>query len=133
MKIHCFEELEIWQEARELCKVIFEITSVEPFSKDYKFRDQIRDASGSIMDNIAEGFGRGGNKEFINFLSIAKASNEETRSQSYRAFDYEYISDHQLNDLLEKTKRISRKTTVLIQYLRKSSIPGSKFPHKPQT
>ena len=130
MKINCFEELEIWQEARELCKIIFKLTSVEPFSKDYKFRDQIRDASGSIMDNIAEGFGRDGNKEFINFLSIAKASSEETRSQSYRAFDYEYISDKQFNDLLERTKRISKKITVLIQYLRKSSIPGPKFPHK---
>lgn len=77
MKIERFEDLEIWQEARELCKFIFKITNIEPFVNDYKFRDQIRAAGGSIMDNIAEGFGRGGNREFINFLSIAKGSNYE--------------------------------------------------------
>ena len=88
MKIERFEDLEIWQEARELCKYIFFITSSDPFNKDYKFRDQIRASSGSIMDNIAEGFERGGNKEFGQFLFIAKGSCAEVRSQSYRAFDF---------------------------------------------
>lgn len=74
MKIERFEDLEIWQEARELCKFIYEITEKEPFCKDYKLRDQIRSSSGSIMDNIAEGFERGGNKEFIQFLSVSQIS-----------------------------------------------------------
>ena len=128
MKIERFEDLEIWKDARELCKYVFKITSHEPFSKDYKFRDQIRSSSGSVMDNIAEGFGRGGNKEFINFLSIAKGSNDETRSQSYRAFDFDYISEEKLNDLLEQTDKISKKTSSFIKHLKGSTIRGSKFP-----
>ncbi len=88
MKIDKFEDLEIWQEARELCRYVFKLTSTGLFNKDYKFRDQIRSSSGSVMDNIAEGFERGGNKEFAQFLSIAKGSCGETRSQSYRALDY---------------------------------------------
>ena len=127
MKIERFEDLEIWQEARELCKLIFRITSVEPFSKDFKFRDQMRDAGGSIMDNIAEGFGRGGNQEFKNFLSIAKGSNDEVRSQSYRAFDFIYISEETLNELLERTDSISKKTSNFIQYLKNTSFKGPKF------
>ncbi len=127
MKIERFEDLEIWQEARELCKLIFKITSLEPFVKDYKFRDQIRSASGSIMDNIAEGYGRGGNREFINFLSIAKGSNDEVRSQSYRALDFEYINNDTLIELLESTDKISRKSSSFIQYLKNSEFKGSKF------
>ena len=70
MKITKFEDLEIWQEARELCKIVYEVTSNGSFWQDFKFRDQIRSSSGSIMDNIAEGFERAGNKEFIQFLII---------------------------------------------------------------
>src|SRR5450759_4009607 len=99
MQIDRFEDLEIWQEARALCNSVFEITSVSPFCSDFKFKDQIRASSGSVMDNIAEGFERGGNKEFIQFLSIAKGSCGETRSQSYRAFDYKYINQDILDDL----------------------------------
>ena len=127
MKIERFEDLEIWQEARELCKFVFEISSIEPFSKDYRFRDQMRAAGGSIMDNIAEGFGRGGNKELINFISIAKGSNEEVRSQAYRAFDFKYIGEETLNKLLERTDKISRQSNSFIQYLKKSTLKGPKF------
>ena len=127
MNITCFEDIEIWQEARELCKLVFKITSIEPFSKDFRFRDQIRAACGSIMDNIAEGFGRGGNKEFINFLSIAKGSIDEVRSQVHRAFDFNYISKEEYDDLVLKTLRISKKTTSFIYYLRKSNRKGPKF------
>ena len=95
MKIERFEDLEIWQEARDLCKFVFSITLSDAFKKDFKFRDQIRASSGSIMDNIAEGFERGGNKEFIQFLYIAKGSCGETRSQSYRAFDFQYLSNEE--------------------------------------
>jgi len=93
MNIKRFEDLEIWQETRELCKVVYEITMSGPFNADFRFRDQMRASAGSSMDNIAEGFERGGNKEFYQFLSISKGSTGEVRSQSYRAFDVKYISE----------------------------------------
>ena len=74
MNIKRFEDLEIWKEARELSKIVYEITSVGPFNSDFRFRDQMRASAGSSMDNIAEGFDRGGNKEFIQFLSFSKGS-----------------------------------------------------------
>jgi four helix bundle protein len=127
MIIKRFEELEIWQEARDLCKYVFKVTSQEPFAKDFRFRDQIRASAGSSMDNIAEGFNRGGNKEFYQFLSISRGSCGEVRSQSYRASDWEYISSDQLNELLEKTERLSRKTINLMNHLKTSSNKGSKY------
>jgi four helix bundle protein len=127
MKIERFEELEIWKEARNLTKRVFEITSTEPFHSDFKFRDQIRASSGSIMDNIAEGFERDGNKEFIQFLSVAKGSCGETRSQSYRAFDYQYINQDILDELILQTTQLSKKTSSFITYLKKSEFKGSKY------
>jgi four helix bundle protein len=127
MLVKRFEDLEIWQDARELCKVIFDLTSFAPFSNDFKLRDQIRASSGSVMDNIAEGFDRGGNKEFSQFLSISKGSCGEARSQSYRAFDFRYISGEQLNDLLERTDNLSRKTYNLMKHLKRSEIKGIKY------
>lgn len=90
--INRFEDLEIWQIARRLCKEVFNLTSKGPFTKDFKFRDQIRSSSGSVMDNIAEGFERSSRLEFVNFLSISKGSSGETRSQLYRALDAEFCS-----------------------------------------
>jgi len=130
MKIEKFEDLEIWIKARELCRFIFEITEEFPFNKDYKFRDQIRSASGSIMDNIAEGFERGGNKEFVQFLSIAKGSLGETRSQSYRAFDFKYISQDALDKINIQAINLSKKISSLMTYLKQSEFKGSKF-YKP--
>ena len=127
MKVTRFEDLEIWQLARELYKLVFKITSEEPFCRDFRFRDQMRDSSGSVSDNIAEGFERGGNKEFIQFLSVAKGSCGETRNQSYRAFDSNYISQDVLNELLERTDIISRKTTNLIKSLKASEHKGVKY------
>jgi four helix bundle protein len=127
MKVERFEDLEIWKEARVLCKDIFGITIKEPFCKDFKLRDQIRTSSGSIMDNIAEGFEREGNKEFIQFLSVAKGSCGECRSQSYRAFDYQYIGQDVLDDLITRTVQLSKKISSLMSYLKKSDLKGSKF------
>ncbi len=108
-KIRSFEDLEVWQEARELSKIIFQLTLELPFSNDFKFKNQIKSSSGSIMDNIAEGFERGGNNEFKLFLSIAKGSCGETRSQIYRAFDYEYISQVEMDELLKRCITLSKK------------------------
>jgi four helix bundle protein len=127
MNVKRFEDLEIWQEARKISKIVFEISSVGLFSNDFRFRDQIRASSGSAMDNIAEGFERGGNKEFYQFLSISKGSTGEVRSQSYRAFNYKYINQEKLDEILELTDSISRKTFNLMQHIKKSDINGLKY------
>ena len=127
MKIEKFEDLEIWQSARELCKYIFIITSKEPFCHDFKLRDQIRTSSGSVMDNISEGFERDGNREFIQFLSVSKGSSGECRSQSYRAFDYGYIEQNTLNELINKTTTLSKQIAGFMSYLKKSNLKGTKF------
>ena len=85
--INKFEDLGVWQEARELCKEVYSLISEAEFSKDYALLNQINRSSGSVMDNIAEGFGRSGNKEFIQYLSVSKASCMEVKSQLYRALD----------------------------------------------
>ncbi len=127
MTISGFEDLEIWQDARELCKMIRNLSMREPFNHDFRFRDQINSSSGSIMDNIAEGFERNGKKEFIQFLSISKGSCGETRSQVYRAFDASYISQEDLNDLLERTKKLGIKIGNFINYLKNSPYLGTKY------
>jgi four helix bundle protein len=127
VQIERFEDLEIWQLARNLCQFIYKITEKEPFSKDFKLRDQIRTSSGSVMDNIAEGFERDGNKEFIQFLSISKGSAGECRSQLQRAFDYQYIDQETLDDLIIKTTNLSKKISGLMSYLKSSNLKGSKY------
>ena len=127
MKVERFEDLEIWKEARQLCKFIFNITEKEPFAKDFKLRDQIRTSSGSVMDNIAEGFERDGNKEFTQFLSVSKGSCGECRSQSSRAFDYNYIDEEILQELILRTTQLSKKIYAFMSYFRKSEFKGSKY------
>ena len=90
--------MEAWKRARILCRKIHKLTHREPFSRDFKFKSQIEDSSGSIMDNIAEGFERGGNKEFTNFSIIEKGSSGEIKSQLYRALDKDNISPEEFND-----------------------------------
>ena len=130
--VFAIEDLEIWQKARELCKLIYETTNTELFKKEFKFRDQIQSSAGSVMDNIAEGFERDGRKEFIQFLSVAKGSCGETRSQCYRAFDSKLIPNEKLDELLGKTIYLSKKISTLITYLKKSDIQGTKY-LKPET
>ena len=122
-----FEEIEGWQLAREFCKDVYRIINYDLFRKDFKLRDQLNSSSGSAMDNIAEGFERDGNKEFKQFLSIAKGSIGESRSQLYRAFDRDYIKEEEFVRLKQKVENISGKLNNLIQYLKKTSHKGSKY------
>jgi four helix bundle protein len=122
-----FEDFDIWQMARELCKKVFEMTSSGEFAKDFGLKGQIKNASGSVMDNIAEGFGRGGKKEFINFLSFTTGSCNEVQSQLYRAFDWKYISEEMFNESYKLAEEIILKTGGLINYLKKSDFKGEKF------
>jgi four helix bundle protein len=122
-----FEDLEVWQLARELCKDIFEITSTGEFCKDYGLKNQIRDSSGSVMDNISEGFERDGTNEFKQFLSYSKGSVGEVRSQLYRALNYKYISLSKFDELNEKTLIISKKLSNLMNYLSKTDYKGRKY------
>ncbi|MDP2060976.1 MAG: four helix bundle protein [Flavobacteriaceae bacterium] len=130
--VKTFEDLEIWKLAKLLCQDIFMITCHDLFSKDFGLRNQINNSSGSVMDNIAEGFDRDGTKEFIQFLSIAKASCGECRSQLYRALDRAYITSLEFEDISKKTIDLGRKISNLMDYLRKTDIRGSKYKPKPQ-
>jgi len=125
--IQRFEDLEIWQMAREVSKEIYRLTRKKPFCHDYGLVGQIRNSSGSIMDNIAEGFERDGNKEFKQFLSIAKGSGGETRSQLYRASDQHYITSEEFHELYNKLVDLNRKINSLINYLKSSDIKRLKF------
>ena len=127
MKVAKFEDLEIWQEARDLCRIVYEVSSNGPFWQDFKFRDQIRASSGSIMDNIAVGFDTGGNKEFMQFLSVSRGSCAEVRSQSYRAFDVKHLTKEKLDELLKRTDTLSRKIHNLMQHLKNANIKGPKY------
>ena len=126
-KIVNFEDLEIWQKARDICIEVYKIRKKSQLKTDYRLYDQINAASGSIMDNIAEGFERNGNKEFVQFLSIAKASCGETRSQLYRVLDRKYINEEEFNTLLNKLKNLSMQIGGFMNYLQKSDFKGSKF------
>jgi four helix bundle protein len=122
-----FEDLEIWKEARRLFKIINLIAQETDLNNDFRFRDQIKASAGSVMDNIAEGFESDGNMEFRQFLSIAKGSAGETRSQVHRLFDCNYISEIKLNQLVEDYENLSAKIANLISYLNKKHYKGSKF------
>jgi four helix bundle protein len=116
------EDIQAWQKARQVTRMIYEVTAEGQFAGDYGLRDQIRRASVSIMANIAEGFGRRSDKEFANFLNIAHGSVSEVQSHLYVALDLNYIgqtSFTKLNNLLDE---ISRMTLVLAQHLRASKL-----------
>lgn len=121
-----FEEIEGWQKARELTGFVYEITRQERFARDFGLKDQIRRAAVSAMSNIAEGFERDGRAEFVQFLSIAKASAGEVQSQLYIALDQGYVSQAEF----ERGYALCKETANLIGgfmiYLRSTPIQGNK-------
>lgn len=122
-----FEDLEIWQLSRILCNDVFKIIEETPLKNNFRLWNQMDGASGSIMDNIAEGFERNGNKEFIQFLSIAKASCGEIRSQLYRVKDRNFIDEETFDALMNQTLVLSKKISAFINYLKNSKMKGSKY------
>lgn len=130
-RIEKIEDLIIWQKVRELSKIIYQVTAEGKFSKDFGLRDQIRRSSVSVMSNIAEGFEPQGDGEFKRFLSIAKGSLGEVRSQLYVALDVGYISEQKFNELNNFCIDLSRKIGSFISYLEKS-INGKKMTRDPQ-
>jgi four helix bundle protein len=126
-KIEKFEDMVIWQEARRLCQEVYKHTSKSPFSKDYNLKRQIESSSGSVMDNIAEGFERGGNREFIQFLGISRGSCAEVRSQLYRALDRAYITETEAEGMMNTARKVAAGIVNLTSYLKESDRKGFKF------
>ena len=122
-----FEDIEAWQAAKSLCSQILEIIKKTELNKDYALHNQIDASSGSVMDNIAEGFGRGGNIEFINFLTIAHGPACECQSQLYREQERNYITDQKFKEIYAIADGAKNKITGLIKYLQKSDLRGPKF------
>jgi four helix bundle protein len=125
-KIMKFEDIEAWEKARGIVKKVYAACSQGGFSRDFNLRDQIQRAAVSIMSNIAEGFERGTNKEFIQFLYIAKGSAGEVRSQLYVALDLGYIHQDVFDSLNLDLLSISKQLSGFIQYLQSSSQRGRK-------
>jgi four helix bundle protein len=127
MAVKNFEDLNVWKQARQLTQQVYRLTKSEKFIKDFGLRDQIQRAAVSIMSNIAEGFERGGNQEFVQFLYVSKASCGEVRSQLYVALDQGYVTDNDSEKLLQSFRRLSGMISNLITYLRQSDMKGEKF------
>ena len=121
MRVEKFEDLEVWQGARELVKMIYSIVNhQENLKKDYKLSAQLTSASVSIMSNIAEGFSRHSNKEFIQFLYISKASVSEVQSILYITLDLGFINNDQFNVVYKQLDKIAKMDSNLIKYLSKT-------------
>jgi four helix bundle protein len=129
--IKSFEDIESWKLARELCKKTGRLIDDGMFKRSYRLIDQIDGSSGSVMDNIAEGFERGTRKEFISFLGYAKGSCGEYRSQLYRALDRDYISQPEFDELAKQAMHVSSLIQKFIEYLNKTDVAGTRKNVKP--
>lgn len=128
--IRKFEILEVWQIAREICRFVRDVTLKDQFSRNFTLKDQIQRSSGSAMDNIAEGFGRGSRLEFIQYLGISNGSTEEVKSQLYRALDYDYITQEEFDTGYELATKLNNKLGSFINYLNSSDYQGKKFQNR---
>lgn len=125
--IERFEDLDVWKIAREMAREIYDCGKGGEFSRDFGLRDQIRRAAVSVVSNIAEGFDRGGDREFHQFLALAKGSCGEVRAQLYIALDQGYLNQTQFEDLSARTIQVGRMLASLMNYLRTSKFQGQKF------
>ena len=120
MKISPFEDLDCWQEAHALVRKIYDATKDGSFKRDMRLTSQVQAAATSCMANIAEGFERRSDKEFVQFLYIAMASTAEVKSHLYVALDQAYIEKKQFDDIYDQAIKTSKMISSLIKYLRKS-------------
>ncbi len=125
--INRFEELDVWQQARTLSRDIYRLTTAGNFAKDFELRNQINRASGSVMDNIAEGFGRANRPEFIQFLGYSSGSVTEVKSQLYRALDREHLSPYMFDEYYGRADRVGKMIFGLMQALKRSPVRGLKY------
>ena len=126
-RIERLEDLEVWQKGRNICLFVEELFQTTGIGKNYRLGNQMKGSSGSIMDNIAEGFDRDGNKEFINFLSFSKGSISELKSQTYRAFDKKLTTQEQFQKLIDMCELEKNKIGAFMYYLKRSEIKVQKF------
>ena len=127
-KITRFEDIQAWQKARLLTNAIYQMTAHGEFARDFGLRDQIRRAGVSSMSNIAEGFEREGNREFIQFLTHSKGSTGEVKSQLYVALDARFVSQREFDDVYHLADETGRLIGGFMNYLRTSDYRGRKFP-----
>ena len=120
MKIERFEDIRAWQQARELSNLVYDLTEQTRFAKDFRLRDQIQGAAGSIMHNIAEGFDDGSDIEFIRFLKYARRSASEVQSEIYLALDRKYVSTDDFQRVYDMATTTKKSVNAFIAYLRKS-------------
>jgi four helix bundle protein len=120
LKIERFEDIRAWQQARELSNLVYDLTEQGKFAKDYRLRDQIQGAAGSIMHNIAEGFDDGSDAEFIHFLKYSRRSASEVQSEIYLALDRKYISAEDFQRVYDMAATTKKSINAFIAYLRKS-------------
>lgn len=133
MTIRKFEDIDAWQDARELAKQVYSRTRCGDFSKDFGLRDQIQRAAGSVMHNIAEGFDSGGDAEFIRFLRYAQRSCTEVQSELYVALDQDYVTKAQFDALFEQASRTRSRIGGLIKYLLSSKDNPRPRTKRPRT
>ena len=126
-RLERFEDVDAWKVARELTKLIYQVTAAGEFARDFGLRDQIRRAAVSVMSNIAEGFERSGDKEFRQFLSLAKGSAGEVKAQLYVALDARFLSQEQFDQLYSLATETGRLIGGFMRYLTDSGYKGSKF------
>jgi len=122
-----FEEIEAWQQARTLTRIVYEASGKGTFGRAFGLRDQIRRAAVSVMSKIAEGFGRGGAREFMQFLVVARGSASEVSAQLYVALDQGYLSEPEFRRLQEQASRTGAVISGLARYLRTAGLKGSKY------
>ena len=127
VKITKFEEIDSWKKARKLTHEIYQKTSSGGFARDFGLKDQIRRASVSVLSNIAEGFERGGDKEFLQFLAVAKGSCGEVRAQLYVALDQGYLSPEVFDQLSKNATEVGQLLSGFIRYLKGSTLRGNKY------
>ena len=133
-RIERFEEIDAWKKARELTRAVYRVTNGPAFARDFGLKDQIRSAAVSVMSNIAEGFERDGNREFVQFLATAKGSVGEVRSQLYVAWDAGYITETEFEAMSKLAEEVSRMIRGFMRYLCQTEIKGDKFrPHPPHS